>query len=205
VNRLLLSIGPVSLAGLFLMRGLFPSPDPLLLGIFVVLIGDIDLRLAVAGSAAGLALGAGLLLLFPVLSPQTGFGADLTSAELDELPVIELLNFRYEPPIVSIQASGVYRAKVDNPSDLPHTVTIDAIDLEVFAPLVVGRSSRSMVQNSPQGNSNSSARSVTTRRRACRHCSRSNEALALDVVLLDRHRAGGVCAGDGQRCRAAEW
>jgi hypothetical protein len=100
----------------------------------LVLIGEIDLERAIGGSAAGLVLGVGLLLLFPVLAPQPGFGADLTSEEIDELPVIEMLNYRYEPPIVSIQTDGVHRAKVVNESDLPHAITIDAIDLEVYVP-----------------------------------------------------------------------
>ncbi len=71
------------------------------------------------------------------LSPQPGFGGDLTTEELDALPVIETLNFGYNPPIVSLQEGDIYRAKVVNPSDLPHTITIEAIDLEVDVP--VGR------------------------------------------------------------------
>lgn len=105
-----------------------------LIASILVLIGEIDYRRAIGGTAAGLVLGVALVPVFTALSAQPGFGRDLTSEELDALPVIELLNYRYEPPIVSVSRDGVYRARLTNPSDLPHTVTIDAIDLEVFVP-----------------------------------------------------------------------
>lgn len=201
-QRLLISAGPMALTALFLIRGLFPSPDAMLLAIFVVLliavgalvggsrigagvvlllalalfqpvtardfsfnlssvdeplwglwaiasllalgctivasllvlVGEIDAKRAIGGVVAGLALGVGLFPVFSALSSQPGFGGDLSAAELDSLPAIEMLNFRYEPPIVSLRADDTYRARVVNDSDLPHTITIDAIDLEVFVP-----------------------------------------------------------------------
>jgi hypothetical protein len=86
------------------------------------------------GLAVGLTLGVGLIPLFSSLAPQAGFGGDLSTEELDALPVIEMLNFGYNPPIISLQAGDVYRAKVLNPSDLQRTITIEAIDLEVYVP-----------------------------------------------------------------------
>lgn len=201
-QRLLISIGPIALTVLFLIRSLFPSPDARLLAIFVILlvavgalvggsrigagvvlllalalfqpitardfsfnlssvdeplwrvwasasllalgctivasvlvfVGEIDVKRAIGGVVAGLALGVGLFPVFAALSPEPGFGGDLSAAELDSLPVIAMLNFRYEPPIVSLWADDTYRARVVNDSDLPHTITIDAIDLEVFVP-----------------------------------------------------------------------
>lgn len=93
-----------------------------------------DRRKVALAFVAGAALGVGLLPVFGALAPQPGFGRDLDDAEIASLPVIELLNYRYEPPIVSVSSDEVYRAKLLNPSDLPHTVTIDALDLEVFVP-----------------------------------------------------------------------
>ena len=201
-TRSLLSVGPLALTVLFLIRALLSGPDPLLLQIFVVLAiavgaliagsrigagvlllltlalfqpvtardfsfnlssvddplwrlwaigsilamgctlaacvlvltGETDLRRVIGGLAVGLVLGAGLIPLFSALAPQAGFGHDLTSEEIDALPVIEMLNFGYNPPIVSLQEGDIYRAKVVNPSDLPHTITIEAIDLEVWVP-----------------------------------------------------------------------
>ena len=201
-TRLILSVGPLALAVLFLIRALVSGPDPLLLQIFVVLaiavgalvagsrigagvvlllvlalfqpvttrdfsfnlssvdeplwrlwaigsilamgctfaasilvlIGEIDFRRAIGGLAVGLVLGAGLIPLFSTLAPQPGFGGDLSTEEIGALPVIEMLNFGYDPPIVSLQEGEFYRAKVINPSDLPHTITIKAIDLEVWVP-----------------------------------------------------------------------
>ena len=100
----------------------------------VVLIGSSDRAPAPAVALAGLALGAGLLPIFAAIAPQPGFGSDLSEDEMAALPVIEMLNYRFEPPIVSLDAEGVYRAKVENSSDLPHTITIEAIDLEVLVP-----------------------------------------------------------------------
>lgn len=100
----------------------------------VIALGRTDSASILGGSVAGVALGFALLLVFPALSAQPNFGGDLTAAELDALPVIELLNYRYEPPVVSVAPDGMLRAKLDNPSDLPHTVTIDELDLEVYVP-----------------------------------------------------------------------
>ncbi len=82
----------------------------------------------------GLALGIGFLQLAPLVADEPGFGRQLTETELAALPVIDLLNHRYEPGSIIVESSGVQRFRLDNPSDLPHTVTIDAIDLEVWVP-----------------------------------------------------------------------
>lgn len=100
----------------------------------VVVLGRTDTASIVGGSIVGIALGVALLPVFPALSPQPDFGQDLTSEELDALPVIEMLNYFYEPPTVTVAADGMLRARLDNPSDLPHTVTIDELDLEVYVP-----------------------------------------------------------------------
>jgi hypothetical protein len=82
----------------------------------------------------GVALGVGLLAVFPVLAPQPAFGQDLDDRSVDELPVIELLNFAYDPVVVEAGGDGTYRARLVNPSDAPHTFTIESIDLEVYVP-----------------------------------------------------------------------
>jgi hypothetical protein len=91
-------------------------------------------RLMAGGVAAALALGVVLVAVFPVLSTQPGFGGDLDAAAVDALPVIELVNFRYEPIVVDAPRGETFRARLDNPSDLPHTFTIEALDLEVYVP-----------------------------------------------------------------------
>lgn len=85
-------------------------------------------------AAGGVALGVGLVALFPVLSPQPAFGEGLDDETIAELPVIELLNFAYDPVVVEAGADGAYRARLVNPSDAPHTFTVESIDLEVFVP-----------------------------------------------------------------------
>jgi hypothetical protein len=87
---------------------------------------------ALAG--AGLVLGLGLVAVFPALSPQPAFGQGLDDETISELPVIEMLNYAYDPVVVEVGIDGVYRARLVNPSDAPHTFTIESIDLEVFVP-----------------------------------------------------------------------
>ena len=84
--------------------------------------------------AAGLGLGALLIAVFPAISPQPAFGQDLDDDEINRLPVIQLLNFGYDPVVVEAPAGEPYRARLDNASDLPHTFTIEALDIEVFVP-----------------------------------------------------------------------
>lgn len=85
-------------------------------------------------AGGGLALGLGLLAVFPALAPQPAFGQGLDDETIAELPVIEMLNFAYDPVVVEAGADGVYRARLVNPSDAPHTFTIESIDLEVYVP-----------------------------------------------------------------------
>jgi hypothetical protein len=206
-RRWLLGAGPIVLAALFLVRATTPVIDPLLLGIFVVLVAatialvggsrvgagvvlvlglalfqpttarefsfsltaiDSDLwrvwaaasvvalgwtlvaavavlaagdrvddvgrgRLA-TGVAGALGLGAVLVAVFPMLSPQPAFGRDLDDAAIEAMPVIELVNFAYEPIVVDALPGETFRARLENPSDLPHTFTVEALDLEVYLP-----------------------------------------------------------------------
>jgi hypothetical protein len=81
-----------------------------------------------------LALGFGLVAVFPALAPQPAFGEGLDDEATQALPVIELLDYAYDPVVVEAGADGVYRARLVNPTDLPHTFTIESIDLEVFVP-----------------------------------------------------------------------
>ncbi len=82
----------------------------------------------------GSVLGALLLLIAPVVSRQPAFGRDLTDEELAALPVIDLLNYRYEPALLTVEATGTQWFRLDNPSSLPHTVTVESLDLEVWVP-----------------------------------------------------------------------
>ena len=85
-------------------------------------------------AGGGVALGMALLAVFPALAPQPAFGQDLAAESVEELEVIEMLNFAYDPVVVEAAGDGTYRARLVNPSDAPHTFTIESIDLEVFVP-----------------------------------------------------------------------
>jgi hypothetical protein len=86
------------------------------------------------GVAAALGLGAVLVAVFPALSPQPAFGGDLDARAIESLPVIELVNFRYEPIVVEAPRAETLRARLVNPSDLPHTFTVESLDLEIYLP-----------------------------------------------------------------------
>ncbi|HYN32249.1 MAG TPA: hypothetical protein VES40_06470 [Ilumatobacteraceae bacterium] len=91
------------------------------------------LRLASA-AAGGVVLGVALIAVFPALSPQAAFGQDLDADAIAALPVIEMRNYGYAPAVVQVTSAGTYRARVTNPSNLPHTLTIESLDIEVFVP-----------------------------------------------------------------------
>jgi hypothetical protein len=82
----------------------------------------------------GLALGIALVAMFPALSPQPAFGHGLDDESVAALPVIEMVNFAYDPVVVEAGTDAMYRARLVNPSDAPHTFTIEAIGLEVYVP-----------------------------------------------------------------------
>jgi hypothetical protein len=82
----------------------------------------------------GVAVGVALVAVFPALAPQPAFGQGLDDDAVEELPVIEMLNFAYDPVVVEAGGDGTYRARLVNPSDEPHTFTIESIDLEVYVP-----------------------------------------------------------------------
>ena len=82
----------------------------------------------------GLALGVAFVATFPALSPQPAFGKGLDDDSVAALPVIEMVNFAYDPVVVEAGTDAPFRARVVNPSDAPHTFTIEAIDLEVYVP-----------------------------------------------------------------------
>ena len=82
----------------------------------------------------GLALGVALVAMFPALSPQPAFGQSLDDDAVAALSVIEMVNFAYDPVVVDAGTDAPFRARLVNPSDVPHTFTIEAIDLEVYVP-----------------------------------------------------------------------
>lgn len=85
-------------------------------------------------AVGGLALGFGLVAVFPAMAPQPAFGRGLDDEATRALPVIELLDYAYDPVVVEVGTDGVYRARLVNPSTQPHTFTVESIDLEVFVP-----------------------------------------------------------------------
>jgi hypothetical protein len=87
-----------------------------------------------AAVAGGVGVGVALIAVFPILAPQPAFGAGLDSGTLDALPVIEMRDFGYDPVIAQATAGERYLARVTNPTALPHTLTIESLDVEVFVP-----------------------------------------------------------------------
>jgi hypothetical protein len=84
--------------------------------------------------AGGLVVGVALTALFPLLAPQPASGQGLDADAIDALPVIRMFDFGYDPIVVEAGSGEPYRARITNPTALPHTFTIEALDLEVFVP-----------------------------------------------------------------------
>jgi hypothetical protein len=91
---------------------------------------------------------AGLLV---TLDPQPDLGRDLDATTRANLPEVQLLNFAYGLPsealVVESDGTMRLRARFSNPSDLPHTFTIDDLDVDVYVP--AGRSADVDVEIDP--------------------------------------------------------
>ena len=88
-----------------------------------------------AAVVGGLALGLLMIVGIQAIEPHPAFGGDLSDEEIAALPVIELVNYGYlADGAITIPADGVFLARLENPSDLPHTFTIEAVDVEVWVP-----------------------------------------------------------------------
>lgn len=84
--------------------------------------------------AVGVLVGLGMIGLVRVIEPVEVAGGDLTAAERAALPRIALTNFAYAPTPIEVEAGTTHRAMLVNPSDLPHTITIDAWNIDVRVP-----------------------------------------------------------------------
>ncbi|MEM1331999.1 MAG: cupredoxin domain-containing protein [Actinomycetota bacterium] len=82
----------------------------------------------------GVIVGLGMIAAVRLLEPVDMAGGDLSAAERDALPKIAMTNFAYAPTPLTVEAGTTYRAMLVNPSDLPHTVTIDEWDVDVYVP-----------------------------------------------------------------------
>ena len=93
------------------------------------------LKMGTASVAGGLLLGGLMIVAIQALHSHPAFGDDLSDDEIAALPVIELVNYGYlaDGPI-TIPTGGTFRAVLENPSDLPHTFTVEELDVEVYVP-----------------------------------------------------------------------
>jgi hypothetical protein len=95
---------------------------------------------AVRRSAGPIAILAavGFVVGLMTLDPQPDLGRGLDAATRATLPEVTLVNFAYGLPaddlIVDVDGRERLRALLDNPSDLPHTFTIDAVGVDVYVP-----------------------------------------------------------------------
>ena len=114
----LLSAGVATAAAILVLLGRQPSPSN-----------------GAAAVVGGLALGGLMIVAVQGISSHPGFGSDLSDEEIAALPVVELVNYGYlsDGPI-TLPADGTFRARLENPSDLPHTFTVEEVDVEVYVP-----------------------------------------------------------------------
>lgn len=91
-------------------------------------------RELVLATVGGAALGVGFIVAIQAVEPIQAYATDLTDDQLAALPEVELLDFAYDPLVFEVPAGGVYRARLVNPTDVPHTFTVDELDLDVYVP-----------------------------------------------------------------------
>ncbi len=80
--------------------------------------------------------GFGALMIVAINSmfPHPGFGQSLTPQAIDSLPVIEMLNYAYDLSELQVVEGETFRAVVNNSTNLPHSLTIDSLDIDVYVP-----------------------------------------------------------------------
>jgi hypothetical protein len=118
----LVSLGVSSVVAVYVMLGRAPRS-----------------RSLAATLVGGLAFGALMIAAISALYSHPGFGRSLSAETVDSLPVIEMVNYGYFAPDLRRTSEGGFAAVVKNPSNLPHTVTIDVLDIDLYVP--AGRSS----------------------------------------------------------------
>jgi hypothetical protein len=90
-------------------------------------------RLA-ASLAGGVAFGTLMIVAIDAMFPHPGFGRKLTSQTIASLPKIDMLNYAYDLPDLLVANGEGFIALVDNPSNLPHSLTIDSLGIDVYVP-----------------------------------------------------------------------
>jgi hypothetical protein len=91
------------------------------------------------GFAAGVGLGGLMIGAIGALFSHPGYGQTISTATRESLPVIEMLNYGYDVPELQLTENTAFAAVVQNSSNLPHTITIDSLDIDLYVP--AGRSS----------------------------------------------------------------
>ncbi len=81
----------------------------------------------------GVAFGGLMILGLRLVYPQPEVSSSAVAAR-EQLPVIDLVNYAYSTSTLEVAAGDDLRAVLRNPSDLPHTVTIDGLDIEFYVP-----------------------------------------------------------------------
>lgn len=113
----LLSLGVSTLAAGFVAMGRPPRP--------IQLAGTL---------ASGLGFGGVMIWTISALYPHPGFGRNVPTSALKSLPEIELLNYAYEYPDLRVAEGATFTAKVTNRTNLPHSLTIESLGIDVYIP-----------------------------------------------------------------------
>lgn len=71
--------------------------------------------------------------LIGLVDPQPDLGSGLDAATRDALPTVVMVNYAYGVEPVTVDGDRL-RVRLENDSDLPHTFSVDALDLDVFVP-----------------------------------------------------------------------
>ncbi len=86
------------------------------------------------GTGLGVLAGAAMIAGLVRVNDLSTASITVEEAEKSRVPVINLLTYGYELPDLELRRGKVFHAVLNNPSSLPHTMTIDALGLEVYVP-----------------------------------------------------------------------
>jgi len=76
----------------------------------------------------------GFVAVLGLVDPNPDLGRGLDTATRDSLAQIDLIDFGYRPPAGSIVNDGRLQVRLVNDTGLPHTFSVDALDLSVYVP-----------------------------------------------------------------------
>lgn len=92
------------------------------------------LRRTAVGITVGVILGAVTGLGMVLISPQTDDAGSLTATEIEALPRVEMVNFRFEPGQLRVEEGQPVAFRFNNDTEEAHSFAIEALGIDLTVP-----------------------------------------------------------------------